>query len=91
MSDVSDSGGSYIGQYDWDEYPLTTAIVEAVSNVTGRQSNQLGPLYDVVDPDALKLLLSGFSPTPRDLELTFTFEGCRVTVHADGTLMVTRG
>lgn len=70
---------------------VSTAVVEAVSDVTETPPVQLNPLYNAVNPDALDLL---FKPThsgaPRENEgeITFTYNECRVTVFADGDVEV---
>lgn len=62
---------------------VTTAIVRAVAERTGRDPMALACLGGVVDPDALEGLFDG--PPGNGVEsLTLVYEGRRVTVDADG-------
>jgi hypothetical protein len=67
--------------------PTSIRVVETVADALGTEPNELGPLYETVDPDALDLLFE----SPRRFTsgcVTFTFEGCNVTVDADGWIAV---
>lgn len=78
---------------DWESEPVSAAVVEAVSNVTNTPPTELDPLYNVINPDALDLLYkSTYDGTPRVSggSTTFTYNDCRVTVHADGEIEATR-
>ena len=61
---------------------VSTAVVRAVSAVEGREPGSIGPLADVLDPDALDALFeSRDTDQPRiGGRLSFVFSGCRVTV-----------
>lgn len=67
------------------------SVVETVSEATGRVLEDLQPLYDVIDPDALDeiFIRSGDqdSHLPSD-RVSFKYEGCDVTIHADGRTVV---
>ena len=75
---------------DGAETPLSVRVVETVADALGADAMELGPLYDVIDPDALDLL---FEPPRRSTggRVTFTFEGCTVTVDADGRVAASPG
>ena len=59
-------------------------VVRAVAATTGRDCEELRPLYDVVDPDALDELISG---SAADLRVEFRYEGCHVRVDTERVVM----
>lgn len=79
---------------------LSHGVVAAVSEAAGVEAVPLGgpgtgvelePLYSVVDPDALDAVFAGTDGTgdaPRG-EVTFTYNGCEVTVQSEGRIVVT--
>lgn len=73
---------------DRDESTART-VVEAVAEATGDDPLSMQPLYDVVDTDALDTV---FEPTggrsAQSGRVSFRFNGCDVTVHADGRTVV---
>lgn len=71
---------------------VTTTVVLAVSDVTGTPVDELPPLYDAVDPDALSTLFqprcdADDSPGP-GTQVTFSMAGCVVSVRG-GRVFVT--
>lgn len=70
--------------------PISEEVILAVAEATGTDPSRLGPLYDVVDPDALDQLFQTQSGLPRfGSRVDFTMDGCEVTVHAGGKVVVT--
>lgn len=75
--------------YDWSETRPSTAVVETVTHAQGREPTSTEPLYETIDPDALDSLVG----TPeresirRDITVEFGFDGHRVTVGNDGTVL----
>ncbi|WP_336134879.1 HalOD1 output domain-containing protein [Natronomonas amylolytica] len=74
---------------DWldDGLAPSYSVTMAVSKVTETPVEELQPLYDVVDPDALDELFDRMSDTESATQkghLRFGYEGCDVTVYADG-------
>ena len=63
---------------------VSTAVVRAVANLTGRDPLSVTPLSEVVDPDALDALFGGGT----DARVTFRLDGCAVTVRADDRIEV---
>lgn len=65
------------------------AVIRAVSTVRGVDPVEMDAcLYDAIDPAVLDTLFeSGVRDENR--ELTFTFDGCEVTVHSGGQIAVT--
>ena len=68
------------------EVAPSTAVVFAVSAVTGRDPRAAPPLSEVVDTAALDRLFRGSMPIQpeRTVEVEFRYDGCTVTVHSDG-------
>lgn len=69
---------------------ISTAVVMAVADRTDRDPTAIGPLFKAIDPDALDRLfpVDSLEPTALDGRLTFRFEGCFVTVDANGWIEV---
>jgi len=64
------------------------SIVRAVAAVTGTEPTEMRPLYEVVDPEAMNRLVTRSGARTRPIRLSFRFENCAVTVHADGHVVV---
>lgn len=83
--------GTVSVEYDWDESrSLSLAVLDALEASTDTDVQELGPLNDIVDADALDTL---FSPTsnggPRGPGyVTFEIGDHVVTVHSDGSIVV---
>lgn len=70
---------------------LASTVVGAVAEATGADPATVGSLDDVIDADALEGLFSPLrdpAAGPRTGTAEFRFEGCRVTIHADGRVVV---
>lgn len=75
-------------RHDWDQDgSLSTSVVTAVSQVTGDDPTEIDPLYEVIDPDALDRLVDSLGDDA-DGQVTFTLNGCAVTVTGDGAIAV---
>lgn len=66
---------------------LSTEIAEAVAEAVGVGPLDLDPLYDVVDPEVLEVLLDTPSIAERS-SVTFTYAGVEVTVKGEGVILV---
>ncbi len=67
---------------------LTERIVTTVAEADGQSVDELEPLYDVINPDALESLFASRadgSPRP-DGEVSFQYAGYWVTVSSDGAV-----
>jgi len=64
---------------------LSSLVVDAVSAETQMPVDELPPLYDVIDPDALDVL---FDADDTDGSVEFQYAGRTVTVFADRTITV---
>ena len=75
----------------FDEASTSERVIDAVADATGSEPTDVGPLYHVIDPDALDRL---FSPTRRggrtEGHVTFRFGGCDVMVSGNGAVEVSR-
>ena len=71
---------------DGTEKSLSFAVIESVSDVTGKPPEQLPSLTRFVDPDALDAL---FTTPESSGRLTFEYAGHSVTVFSDRTVTVT--
>lgn len=74
-----------------DTVPASQTIVEAVADATARETTDLEPLFDVLDPDALDALVG---PSPEGgrqepLHVSFRYGDCRVSVGRDGEVLAT--
>ena len=70
----------------FDESDPIVAIVETVGVATDRDPTVMPPLYGVVNAGALSELVRQTRPTP--VVVTFAYEGCRVSVSSDGSVVV---
>lgn len=70
---------------------ISSEVIFAVAKATGQDPVQMEPLNSVIDPDALdKLFQTSVGGSPRTGgRVSFTMEGCEVTVRASGEVVVT--
>lgn len=73
--------------------PVLTVLLSLVARTTDRDRLELAPLTDAVDPDALERLVVHWADSGTDDEpaarLSFTYEGCDITIHSSGEIVVT--
>jgi hypothetical protein len=69
-----------------DRNSAVLAIVDAISQVSGARPEELTPLHDVLDTDALTQVLSSCAGSRLTVE--FTFEGYPVLVSGRGEVVV---
>ena len=74
-----------IQQFTFDTTP-SAAVVGAVAWVTDDEITTLSQVNDVIDIDALDALVE--SAADADLTVTFSYEGCEVTIVSDGSLYI---
>lgn len=76
-------------RYDWSETEPSTAVVETIAVATDTVPTETGPLYDVIEPDALNTLFDpAWGPTTPELRVSFNYQDVEVTVAATGTVTV---
>lgn len=77
--------------FDWSEVRPTTAIVETVADITGRDVLRMEPLHDVIQTDALDAVFRPTDGTARDnaeTSVTVQYLDFAVTVRGDGAVVV---
>lgn len=69
---------------------ISTTIVIAMSRASETEPNDLPPLYEAVDPDALDAVFAspGKQPGRTDVTVRFPYAGHEVSVHGDGEICV---
>lgn len=80
-----------IGQHDFSApTELGVSIIHAVEPVVDDDIDELGPLYDVIDPDALESLFSPVSGSAQasQLEVHFSYHGLDLVVNGTGSIAV---
>ena len=77
-------------EYDWSTTPPSTAVIETVAVATNRESTDIGPLYEHVDPDALDSFIfpDGAAKDHDSRLVSFEFGGKHVTVRATGEVTI---
>ena len=69
---------------------LSVTIVTAVSEALDADLTAVDPLYHSIDPDALDTLFESTADEHRSVaHISFRHDGCSVTVHGDGEVLVT--
>ncbi|WP_408959447.1 HalOD1 output domain-containing protein [Natrinema sp. 74] len=71
--------------------PVSTALLMTVSSVLGVEPDDLEPLSECIEPDALNELVvhwRGDEPRVGDGSISFTFSRCAVTVQSDGEIVI---
>ena len=82
---------TYYYQQDWSREAPSDAVTDVVARVLETDAKELEPLYTAIDPDGLDLV---FEPRPgrrrrdSDVEVSFRFDGCTVTIARDGEIRV---
>lgn len=77
---------TFHARFDTEFSDPVVAVVSAVAAVTNREATALSPLYATIDPEALADLVASARETLT--EVTFSYEGCQVTVSSDGSVVV---
>jgi len=86
--DYDEAAATERSMHDWDRPArLSLTIVQTVATATGTDHESMEPLYSVLDPDAICDLMN--SASDDSVRLSFTYEGCSVTVQSSGEITVT--
>ncbi|GAA0242506.1 HalOD1 output domain-containing protein [Haladaptatus pallidirubidus] len=77
-------------QYEWSAIEPSTAVVETVAQVAHCDQQELSPLYECIDPDALDAIIAPplAQNTDTTVSISFTYTGYSVTVHSTGAVHV---
>ncbi len=74
-------------QHNWEPgSPICFTVVNAVSAITGQKTTAMEPLYSVIDPEAVETLMS--SSPHGHVHLSFSYEGCTVSIERSGAVVV---
>ncbi|WP_145973545.1 MULTISPECIES: HalOD1 output domain-containing protein [unclassified Natrinema] len=74
-------------QYDpHSEQTIVFRTVETVSKITEKEVEELPPLYDSIDPEAVERLFR--QSETQQLKLIFQYCGYKIRVNATGTITV---
>jgi hypothetical protein len=87
MTFQQDTGVSRF-EYDQETTPPSMAVVVALSEAMAVDPSELEPLHTTVDTDALDTLARVRDTTNGDVNITFSHEGRRITVHSYGVVVV---
>lgn len=82
-----DSHDGFQITFDPEEEPLEEVIPNAVAVIHNVAPEELDPLFDTIDPDMIHRLL--WPSTDRQsgvLEITFAYEGLKITIEQSGTV-----
>lgn len=66
---------------------MTHTVVRSIAAITEKSPTELSPLNDVLDAGALETFLESRSKEA-EKAITFSYEGCRVTVRTPGELVI---
>lgn len=84
--------GTYYAFYDWSgDEPASTAVSLVVAHVLDTVPTDTESIDTTIDPDALdRIFHPDWTTRTRDdgAHLTFTLEGCQVTLYRGGTIVV---
>lgn len=74
----------------FEERSTSQRVITAVAEETGNDPTEVGPLYHVIDPDALDRLFAATRGNGRNQgHVEFVFAGCDVVVSGEGQVEVT--
>lgn len=81
---------AYEVRHEADGTSMSVAVTEAIANVRGVDSREIGfVLADVIDPDALDRLFEEYADEyGQRWEFTFAVDGYQVTVRSDGRIRI---
>lgn len=80
--------GRFHAHYRADRETLCFAVAEAVAAATEESPDEMDPLWNAIDPDALEAVLH--SAGPGNVRVDFAYNGCVVTATAGGDVVVER-
>lgn len=87
-SDVTEADNTTIQHVDWAAVDPAVAVVETVSDATGRDPTELPTLHDALDSDALNDLCVDDTRDTDPVTLSFVYADHDVTVIGNGTIIV---
>jgi len=82
---------TYHVHHDWTENTsIVTTIVNAVAALDGVTFDECEPVYDVIDPDALDVVLTPTTDrsTRAPVQVQFSYHGHTITVDSTGEIVI---
>lgn len=74
---------------EWADADPCMAVVEAIADTTDESVGDTSPLYNYVDPDALRAIMSPQSSGSTDsTTISFMYDGLKVRVDSSGWIQV---
>lgn len=88
MSDSEEPGETDLvrERFDWSTVSPSTAVVETVASVAGRDPDEIEPLYESIDPEAMNALLARTTET--SVLVTLTLDAYEIVVRSKGDVVV---
>lgn len=83
-----DDESAFRAIYSHDVESPSYAIVNAVAAASDTDPLDMDPLHTTVDTDALESLIAPRRAAVGDLDITFEYHGCEVTVSSYGSLKI---
>jgi len=81
------STDTYYNQHNSENrQSLCVSVIMTVSAATGQEADALEPIYSILDPDALEACVTHTGGD--SIEISFSYEGCTVTIASDGEIVV---
>jgi len=83
MAEDGDSDDAYETVYDTDQDQPNVDVTETIAELKGVESDELSPLYDAID----HVIDNVFSNPPEPaaaVEVSFSYEGFRITIQQNG-------
>ncbi|MDS0282100.1 HalOD1 output domain-containing protein [Haloarcula onubensis] len=88
-SDVPPESGRTVRRtFDWSAVSPSAAVAEVIAETGDVEPSEVGPLYDVIDSDALDSLVRHRDESA-DCVVTFPYAGMEVSVAGEGEVLVT--
>lgn len=70
-------------RFDTDDADPSLSVAEAVAEIEGKDPTELSTIYGAID-HVIDHLFSDPPSRAADVEVSFSYEGYRITVHQDG-------
>ena len=83
MADDSGDGDVYHATFDTNQRQPNVDVTETVAELKDTDSDQLSPLYDCID-HVIDNIFSEPPDSDANVEVSFTYEGFRITIGQDG-------
>ena len=79
-------------RHDWnDPSSITESLIEVISSLEQVNPNELPPLYNQVDMEAVKgVLMDGRGIPRKNTSVSFVYQGYNIHVHSEGIILVSK-